>query len=102
MELAFFFEIGVENRAETSRRTQRFAMIVEGKILDVLRIDAARRRFVDDDRDGAACSAFTKRKTAAASETRVCETFQHGLNGSYYTHPTANSLRSGDRTRATP
>lgn len=58
--LAFFLEVGVEYRAETRRWTQRLAMIVEREILDVLRIDAARRRLVDDYGDRTAWCAFTK------------------------------------------
>jgi hypothetical protein len=83
--LTFFFKFAVDHRAEPRRRPERFAMVVQRKIGDVLRIGAARRRARDDDCYGTTGGGpFTKCEAAAASKTSVLKAFQHGLKASYY------------------
>jgi len=82
--LPFFFELAVNQRPETRRRTERLAIVVQRQIRHMQRIAAAWRRQVDHDRDWTPRRPFAKRESASAGETRVLKAFQHGLKGSYY------------------
>jgi hypothetical protein len=75
--LALFLELFLFGGAKASRRSKRFAVVVQGQIAHVEQRSAGRRLFVDHDGDRASLDAVAKRDAATTGETRMSKPLGH-------------------------